>query len=134
MESKNEPSRVGCMLRLKCPRCYQGDMFETGSWSFVRPFEMRNRCAQCNLDFWQEPGYYYGAMFISYGLIAIFSLVFVGIGLLLLDWTQRVVFTVLGLIIAINFVYTFRVARAIWIYINVRYDPGAAARHRGNAE
>lgn len=118
------------MLELRCPRCYEADMFETGSWSFVRPFEMRNRCPKCDLNFWQEPGYYYGAMFISYGLIAFFSLAFVGITLLALDWTQPVVFSVLGLIVVVNFVYIFRVSRALWIYMNIRHDPRAIGRQQ----
>jgi endogenous inhibitor of DNA gyrase (YacG/DUF329 family) len=133
-EHEEHESRTRRMSALKCPRCYRSDMFETGSWSFVRPFAMRNRCPVCDLNFWQEPGFYYGAMFISYGLIAFFSLAYVAIALLVFDWSQRTTFLTLGLILAINFVYVFRVSRAMWLYVNVRHDPRAAERFRQSSQ
>ena len=31
--------------------------------------EMPDQCPVCGLDYIQEPGYYYGAMYVSYGFI-----------------------------------------------------------------
>jgi len=59
-------SKAYSIFALKCPRCHEGEMFETGSWSFVKSFDMLHRCPKCNLNYYPEPGYYYGAMFISY--------------------------------------------------------------------
>ncbi|MEL6718022.1 MAG: DUF983 domain-containing protein, partial [Bacteroidota bacterium] len=54
------------LFKLKCPRCHEADLFETGSFSFQKPFEMHERCPNCNFNNFPEPGFYYGAMFMSY--------------------------------------------------------------------
>lgn len=116
-------SKSYSIFHLKCPRCHEGEMFETGSWSFVKPFDMHERCPKCNLNYFPEPGYYYGAMFISYIWTAWFCLLFVGILHWLLGFSQPVTFSLLIAFLVINFVYIFRISRLMWININVKYDP-----------
>jgi len=97
-------------------------MFKTGSWSFKKSFEMHDRCTHCDLNFYPEPGYYYGSMFISYVWMGFFCLAFV-MGLhWILGYSQRVAFTALSIFVAINFVFIFRVSRVMWINVNVAYD------------
>jgi len=100
-------------------------MFPTGSFSFQEPFEMKERCDKCNLDFFPEPGYYYGAMFISYIFTGFFSIGFVLFVHWVLKWSTGASFAALIAIMAIFFVYIFRVARAAYINIHVSYDPKA---------
>jgi len=59
-------SWLSSVIRLKCPHCRTGELFSTGSFSFSLPFEMIKRCEVCTQNFFPEPGYYYGAMFLSY--------------------------------------------------------------------
>ncbi|MDX2133663.1 MAG: DUF983 domain-containing protein [Saprospiraceae bacterium] len=113
------------VFNVKCPRCQEADAFSTGSWSFVKSFDMHQRCPKCNLNYFPEPGYYYGAMFISYIWTAWFCLLFVALFHWLLGWSQTVAFSLLIAFILINFVYIFRISRMMWININVRYDPNA---------
>ena len=118
-------SKTYSVFHLKCPRCQEGVTFETGSWSFVKPFDMLARCPECNLNYFPEPGYYYGAMFISYIISGLFCLMFVGFLVWVLDYSQTVAFSLLSVFLVINFVYIFRISRLMWININVRYDPHA---------
>ena len=118
-------SKAHSIFYLKCPRCHEGATFETGSWSFVKSFDMLQRCPQCDLNYFPEPGYYYGAMFISYIWTGWFSLVFVAIFKWGLDWSINEAFGVLILFLAVNFVYIFRISRLMWLNINVKYDPSA---------
>ena len=108
---------------LKCPRCHEGETFETGSWSWKKPFDMLQRCPKCDLNYFPEPGYYYGAMFISYVWTGWFCLLFMGVFYWWLDLSQEISFALLIGFLAINFVYIFRISRLMWININVRYDP-----------
>ncbi|GJM36193.1 MAG: hypothetical protein DHS20C18_51940 [Saprospiraceae bacterium] len=98
-------------------------MFETGSFSFNKPFVMKDRCDHCNQNFMPEPGFYYGAMYISYIFTGFFSFSFIA----LLHWgmgmSTATSFGILIFIFAIFFVYIFRLARAAWINANVSYDP-----------
>lgn len=116
-------SKTYSILHLKCPRCHEGDTFETGSWSFKKSFEMYQRCPKCDLDYFPEPGFYYGSMFISYIWTGWMSLLIVAVLNWWLKFSQMTAFVVLFFFLLINFVYIFRVSRLMWINMHVKYDP-----------
>ena len=113
------------ILKMKCPRCQEGDLFETGSFSFKKPFDMPENCPACGQRYFLELGFYYGAMFISYVMTSFFSLGFVGLCMFVLGFSINGSFALLILVLAVLFVWIFRLARAIWINANVKYDPKA---------
>lgn len=121
-------SKSYSIFYLKCPRCHEGEMFESGSYSFVKPFDMLERCPKCDLNYFPEPGYYYGSMFISYIWTAFFCLFFMGIFFFWLGIDQNVAWGMLISFMLINFVYIFRISRLMWININVKYDPNAVEK------
>jgi len=65
------------IFNFKCPRCHEGDLFETETFSFQKSFDMHDKCPHCNLNYMPEPGFYYGAMFISYIFMGFFCIGFV---------------------------------------------------------
>ncbi|HMR44207.1 MAG TPA: DUF983 domain-containing protein [Saprospiraceae bacterium] len=111
------------IAHFKCPRCHEGDLFETSTFSFQKPFEMPQQCSHCRQSYWPEPGFYYGAMFLSYIFTGFFCLGFVAIVHWVLGLSLFASFGLLLFVLAILFVFFFRFARVIWIHINVRYDP-----------
>ena len=115
----------------KCPRCREGDLFETGSFSFSRPFEMSRGCELCGQTYYPEPGFYFGSMFISYIITSFFSLAVVGFAMLVLDWSVEGAFALLIGILAICYVWFFRIARSVWINVTIKYDPKAIAKNEG---
>src|SRR5260370_5966304 len=59
-------STVGDIFRQRCHRRRVGNIFR---YSIFRGFpKMHERCPVCDLKFDREPGYFLGAMYISYGL------------------------------------------------------------------
>ena len=118
-------TKAHSIAHLKCPRCQEGDLFETGTFSFQKSFDMPENCPVCGQKYFLGPGFYYGAMFISYIITGWYALFLVG-GLILLaglDW--EVAFGIMVVTMAILFVWFFRLSRAVWINFNVKYDPGA---------
>jgi uncharacterized protein (DUF983 family) len=115
-------SKAYSTFNLKCPKCHEGDLFETGSFSFKKPFDMPKQCGHCGQNYWPEPGFYYGAMFISYIFTAWFCLLFIMFFHWVLDWSLGASFALLLGVCALFFVYFFRLARAIWLNINFKYD------------
>jgi hypothetical protein len=94
--------------------------------SLSDPVNMPETCNLCNQKMEPEPGFYYGAMFISY----IFSAWYLLLPTLLLvfyfKWSvnSAMAFTIfLGLI---SYTRVIRASRSLWIHINVKYDPVAA--------
>lgn len=121
-------SWLASVVKLRCPRCRTGRLFYTSSLGFSRPFDMPRDCPACGQDFWPEPGFYYGAMFMSY---IVFSFPCLGLVFFLhwvLDWSTGASMATLIAISAVGFIYVFRVSRSLWIHMNVRYDEVAADR------
>lgn len=119
-------SKLYSIFTQRCPRCHESKMFYTPTFSFKRPFDMKERCDVCDEDFFPEPGYYYGAMFVSYIFTAFFCIGFALFFHWGLGWSVEASFGLLITVLAILFVFIFRLARALYININVFYDPDAA--------
>lgn len=114
---------VSSTLAMTCPRCRQAKMFPTGSFSFREPFTMHDHCPACNQNLSPEPGFYYGAMFLSYILTGWFCLAFVAIVHWVIGWGLIPSFLLLLAVTGFLFVWFFRISRSIWIHINVKYKP-----------
>jgi len=114
------------IFHMKCPRCNEGDLFDTPTFSFKKPFDMPERCPVCNQKYEPEPGFYYGAMFVSYIIYGWFCIGFIALLHWVLDWSIAMSFGALILLSIILFVWLFRFSRAIWLNLMVRYDPGKA--------
>lgn len=129
MGTNKKMSKIGSILGFKCPRCRKGDLFSTPTFSFKQPFFMPERCPHCSQSYLPEPGFYYGAMFISYILSGWFSIFFVLFLHWVLDWSMLASFSLLIAIGTLLFVYVFRLSRSIWINLMVRYNPDAGVPH-----
>ena len=68
-------SKAYSVFNMKCPRCQDGDLFETGSFSFQKSFDMPENCPKCGQKYFLGPGFYYGAMFISYIITGFYALI-----------------------------------------------------------
>jgi len=86
---------------------------------------MPEHCDICGQKFEPEPGFYYGAMFISYILSGFFFLACAGIGIILFDLSVNLTFVFILLIAAATYLWFLRISRSIWIHIMVKYDPEA---------
>ncbi len=114
---------LGSIFGLKCPACRQGGLFKNKSaFPLGEMMDMPHNCTHCKEDFVREPGFYFGAMYVSYGL---------GAGLLLplyviLRWGFDFDFwQAIGGCILIPLFFTpyiFRLSRSLWIHIFVRYN------------
>jgi|SRR6185312_99617 len=111
-------------LANKCPRCNVGQVFENNNpYSFKNGVRMNKRCPHCNLKFEREVGYFYGAMYVSYGLqTALITLLYT---LNMFWWNMSplaLVVLILTLIFAL-FPVTFRWSRIIWIASFTKKEP-----------
>ncbi len=80
-------------------------------------------CPKCGRDFFPEPGFYYGAMFISYIGSAFFCLGFVMLLHWVLDWSIAGSFFALLVVTGLLFVWWFRFSRSAYFHLVTRYEP-----------
>ena len=108
----------------KCPRCHSGQVFLTNNpYNLKKTLEMHERCPHCNLKYEAEPGYFYGAMYVSYALTVGFCVLSwlitwltigsIGMGFL---W-----FIIASLVILAP--VTFRWSRILWMNLFTGYKP-----------
>lgn len=117
-------SRLSSIIRMTCPRCRQGKLFP--KMDVLHPLRMHKQCSVCGQRFEPEPGFYYGAMFISYVFIGFFSLGLVGLCVFYFKLSVEVSFLILFGFLAIMFLWNLRFSRSVWIHLVVRYNRGIA--------
>jgi hypothetical protein len=84
---------------------------------------MNKNCSHCGQSFEPEPGYYFGAMFISYAInTALFISVWVGLYLFKEDYSLTLLLTILGVAALVFLPFIYRISRSIWIAIFVRFE------------
>ena len=116
-------SKLYGIFNFKCPRCHEGDLFETPTFSYRKPFDMPDACPHCGQSYLPEPGYFYGAMFVSYIFTGFFSLGFVMFFHWVLDFSLNFSTLLLIAFCAIFFVFIFRLARSMYFNLDQFYDP-----------
>lgn len=125
MSDKTQSSAISSIIQLRCPACRKGKLFPSDKVFFDFSFKMNERCPNCGENFFKEPGFYYGAMFISYIFSGFFSLIFCGLLILVFDVYWKYALVMLTIVLILGFVYLFKVSRSIWIHFFVKYKPGS---------
>ena len=106
----------------KCPKCHEGDFFKYGfTFNPSKITKLHENCCNCGLKYMMEPSFFYGAMYVNYGItVAISVLVFLiaklGFDLTLLS-SFLTVLAALVLLAPIN----LRLSRILWINFFVNY-------------
>lgn len=120
---------VKSIWNYKCPRCRKGNLF-TKPFVLSKPLNMNQRCSECNLNFEPEPGYYFGAMFISYIWTGWIFLFIIGFCMLVLDWGINASFGLLIAIVALTYFWIARISRSMYIHLDVKYDPDTVTNNK----
>ncbi len=61
-------SKFLSIIQEKCPRCQSGNMFIYKASNLKKFTDMYEKCPHCKLHFEIEPGFYWGAMYVSYAI------------------------------------------------------------------
>ena len=120
-------SESSAALQAKCPRCRRGDMFSTAMYGFKLQ-KMNDNCPHCGVKFEREPGYFYVAMFVSYGM-NVLQMVIVGMLTYYITGNMTdpllyiaVIFPVVFLLSPFNYRFS-RVILLFWLTPGLNYIP-----------
>lgn len=110
-----------------CPVCHEGEMYlEKNPYKISKIMKMHDHCSHCGKKFKIEPSFFFGAMYVSYGVgvaiaVAAFIISYFFIGL-----DKNYTFLIIILTLIILFPPIVRVSRNIWINFFVKYDKNKA--------
>ncbi|MYH48097.1 MAG: DUF983 domain-containing protein [Gammaproteobacteria bacterium] len=110
------PRRLQAVVLLRCPRCLGGAVFAS-LW------KMHPLCPSCRLEYEREPGYFTGAMYVSYGLgLALCAPL--GVVLMVLGGLSANQ-SILAIAVMVPFLapLLFRYSRVIWMHLDQLLDP-----------
>ncbi|MBM3995742.1 MAG: DUF983 domain-containing protein [Planctomycetes bacterium] len=100
------------LICMRCPRCCDGSIYAHG-------MTMNERCPVCNMRFEREPGYFMGALYISYALAIVVLLLFMWLGTLILPDVDLGWIVLICAACFVPFVpVVTRYARVIWIHFD----------------
>ena len=119
-------TKLYSILFNKCPKCHEGDfMKEKNMFKLNKAFQMHEHCAKCGLKYMMEPSFYYGAMYVNYGLTVGISIATFVIGTLFFNLSLIESFIPIVIALLLTVPVTIRLSRIIWINLFVKYDPNA---------
>jgi hypothetical protein len=111
----------------KCPRCHHGDVFKyKNPYNLSNLFNMYAKCRHCGLLYEKETGFFYGAMYASYGLAVGWFILWYAIQNFFLN-LDTLGFAI-GLVVSIVLMspLSLRWSRLIWLNLFYSYDPKKA--------
>ena len=122
-------SKLNSILTGSCPKCQNESMYsDKNPLHLTKVLKMNENCSHCGLKYQIEPSFFYGAMYVSYGLnvavgIAAFIVSFVFFGASIEQSFLAIVITLIVL-----FPFVLRLSRNLYINMFVSYDPNAGKK------
>ena len=105
------------ILNEKCPNCGIGDVYEKKK-KFIELPVMKEECKECHYHFDREPGYFLGAMYISYALAVLQGiLTFLVLYAFLPNISTIWVVGIILLVISLFSMKNYKLSRIIYIHI-----------------
>ncbi len=116
-------TKIYSVFKNKCPKCNEGNFYvDNNPLHLKKVLSTNENCPHCGFKYVIEPSFFYGAMYVSYGLtvgISIFT--FIVLYALGLNLIQVFIGIIIALIVFMPF--TLRLSRLIYINMFVNYDP-----------
>jgi len=107
------------LFQAKCPRCGQGHMFTDHNPYHIKNYDKMNKyCDHCDMDFENETGFYFGAMYISYALCVALSVATFISYVLIMGFGKIWLYLILNSILLIVLLpFLFRLSRVLYLWM-----------------
>ncbi|HVA99543.1 MAG TPA: DUF983 domain-containing protein [Bacteroidia bacterium] len=118
-------TKLYSIIHNRCPRCHEGRFLVSNNpYNLKLAGKLANPCSVCGQNYELETGFYWGAMYVSYGINVLIFLIIWGTSVLVLPantnpWWYIGTITITEIILV---PFTFRLARLIWINFFVDYE------------
>ena len=116
-------TKIYSIFKMKCPRCHDGDIFfNANPYVFSQFGKMHDRCPVCDLKYDMEPGFFLGAMYVSYGMAVAIALPSgLILSAILSEWKMYEIIGLVLIEIVLLMPILYYLSRSIWLNIFVAY-------------
>ena len=135
-------SKLNSILTGTCPKCQNETMYvdknpynlrkvlkmnesmylDKNPLHFSKLIKMHEKCSHCGLRYEIEPSFFYGAMYVSYGLNVALSIATFIVSYLILDSSIKTSFIAIVVANILLFPFVLRWSRNIYINMFVSFD------------
>ena len=117
-------SKIHSILTGSCPRCHQESMYQTKNpYILTDLYKMNEKCTHCGLKYKIEPSFFFGAMYVSYGLTIAIGVASFILGSIFKKLNVNESLLTISVGILLFMPITARLARNIYINMFVNYNP-----------
>ncbi|MBP6731100.1 MAG: DUF983 domain-containing protein [Chitinophagales bacterium] len=114
--------KIYSIVAMKCPRCHEGKLWKSPLYK-MKFYDMYDNCPVCGLKYEQEPGFWYGAMYMGYTFSSGALLIVMLVTMLVLKWELPQILTAVGITAVLGFTFNTRLSRSTWLNMMVSYNP-----------
>lgn len=124
-------SKIYSILFGVCPKCHKESMYVIKNpYRLYDTLKMHERCRHCATKYKIEPSFFYGSMYVSYGVGIAFSVAAFIITHLFLEHSLKMSFAAIVITLVCFMPVIMRLSRNIWINLFMNYDPKMADKSK----
>ena len=122
-------TKLYSILTGSCPKCHHESMYESSNpYLVTQLFKMNERCSNCHTKYKIEPSFFYGSMYVSYGVGIAFAVAAFVISFLIIGTSLKTAFIVIVVTLVLFLPIIIRLSRNIWINLFMSYDKELAKK------
>ena len=106
-----------------CPKCHQELMYvEKNPYRISETLKINDHCSHCKTRYRMEPSFFYGSMYVSYGVGIAFAVAAFIISFVFFESTVMTSFIAIVITLIVFMPVIMRLSRNIWINLFMNYD------------
>ena len=116
-------NKLYSILTGTCPVCQEESMYKDDNpYHVSKLFDMHERCSNCHTKYKMEPSFFFGAMYVSYGVGIAFATPAFIIPYFFLNVSLLNTFFIIVAVLVIFLPIIVRLSRNIWVNLFFSYD------------
>jgi uncharacterized protein (DUF983 family) len=119
-------SKLNSILTGSCPRCQKERMYvNSNPFNMMTVLKMHEKCSHCGLKYQLEPSFFYGAMYVSYGINVAIGIAAFVISFVFFKFNLKVSYGIIIGSIIVLYPLVLRWSRNIYINMFISFDPNS---------
>lgn len=122
-------TKLYSILTGSCPKCNGESMyFNPNPYDLRDTLKVKEKCSHCQTKYRLEPSFFFGSMYVSYGVGIAFSVAAFIISYFIFSSTLTTAFIAITATLVVFMPFIMRVSRTIWVNLFIHYDENLAKK------
>lgn len=116
-------TKLYSILKFKCPHCQEGRFFKAHPYNLAKAGDIYDNCPICEQKYSKEPGFYFGAMYVSYGFeVAIFVANYVAVTIFVDEASISTYLIAIAVTVIGSAPLVYALSKIVWANMFFSYD------------